>query len=134
MRRLVAALIAVMVALALAGCGGGDEPAPETPAEEAPAAPAAPAGGGGGGGDAEVVDNSPLVEGYPMPFPTDPEIVPSTVLERLEADQPMLIYYFDTEHNVEDDVDREIDSVLSDYRGLITRIDLLNHLRQRAAA
>ncbi|GAB4273349.1 MAG: hypothetical protein Kow0056_00230 [Coriobacteriia bacterium] len=123
MRRLFAAFAAVLVALTLTACGGGSEPT--TPADEGAQNQEAPPAPGGGGQEegAGAADVSPVVEGFPMPFPSDPEVVPSAVQERLDAGQPMLIWYFDSEHDSVDDTRKEIDAVLEDYKGLIAKIE-----------
>lgn len=124
MRRLFVVLIAATVVLSLAGCGGDEPPAdaatgtdaPANPAGDAPAVPAADE-------EEPVVDDSPDVGGYPAPFPTDQQIVPQDILNRLEAGQPLLIYYFDKGHTVVDDMNREIDTVMDQYRGIIHKIE-----------
>ena len=120
MRRLFAALIVVTVALTLVGCGADEEAATDAPAdsETAPAPPA------GSGDEADLDDDfSPEVEGFPRSFPTDHRLVPDEIQDRLDAGQPMFIYFYDDEHDVTDDVEDVIESVIAKYRGLIDRID-----------
>lgn len=112
MRRPAAILISLAFALALTGCGGGEEPAtqPTTP-PPAPAAAPAPA-------DVEVTgisDNMPPVF---EPFPTGSTIT-TDVAERIEAKQPTLLYFYDSTQHTSAENRKIIDSVLDDNRGLV---------------
>jgi hypothetical protein len=123
MRRLAVALVAVTVALSLAGCGGGGEEeaaAPET--APAPAAAAQPAAAEEATGPAVDV-LSPLEGGYEQPFPVGGDVViPDAVQQRLDAGQPFLLYYYDADQQVTIDQTVEVDAVMGEYRGLIDLI------------
>jgi len=122
MRRVVTALIIVMVGSALAACGGAPAdngttgtPAVTPTATPAPAAPAAPQG--------DI--NSPTQTVVPNEmFPTDPAGVPSSVLTALAAKRPLLVYFYDPTTNVSKDQRREIDRTMKKYRGTIDLIAL----------
>ena len=119
MRRLVALVVVAAVALTLAGCGGAEEKA-ETPAASTPAAtpPPPPVA------DAEALDDrTPLVEVKFEPFPTgksrETTSLPEAITQRLETDQPMLLFFFDVSQKTADDQRAEIDALLAEYRGTI---------------
>lgn len=126
MRRLVAALLVALLALTLAGCGGGGGEA-ETPATTpaAPTAPTAPAAGDG----TEPVDLSPtepqVFERFPggesvSMLPEDlAEITPVAIQDRLDADQPMIIVFYDATQSFTNETSAAVSAVLADYRGLI---------------
>ena len=124
MRRLVVAAVvaalAIALAVTLAGCGG-DQPSAEEPAigaEPEAAAPPAPASAVGAGIQPPE-DASPTEAQAYEPLPKDPEIVPESVLTRLEAGQPMLVYFYDSEQPTTKDQTAIINEVLADYRGLV---------------
>jgi hypothetical protein len=56
----------------------------------------------------------------PAAFPsfTNTE-TPAIFTEKLSADRPMLIFFYDPAQGTTDDVRAEIDAVMADYRGLI---------------
>ncbi|MBE0475796.1 MAG: hypothetical protein IBX62_01680 [Coriobacteriia bacterium] len=126
MRRLVVALVVVVFAASLAGCGGGgdaeqaQQPEPGNQAAPAPP-PSAPAG-------EALIDRTPLEAVLFSRFPsgdgrsmiaTD---VPEAVTERLEAEQPMLLFFFDKAQKTTDDQRVEIDAVMKSYRGTIDKL------------
>ena len=113
MRRLVAALALIAVAVTLAACGG----APTTPTT-----PTTPAAGGTGGAAASsnpTDTKSPKEIVKDEQFPTSKSSIPAAVLDRLAAKKPMLIYFFDSTQQVTADERKEIDAVVTKYRGLI---------------
>jgi hypothetical protein len=113
MRRIVAVMVLVTVAFALAACSSGTEaPATTTTTEVKPPPPAAAAA-------AVPTDKSPKQVVTNAQFPTDPTSVPQTVLDRLKAKQPMLVFFYDSTQIVTDDERAEIDKVVEKYRGLI---------------
>lgn len=117
MRRLVVAIILIALAFTLVACGGGgDEPAEEEAA--APAATPPPAV------EEEDVrpDYSPLEEEVFEPFPTNTEVTPEAILARIEDEQPMMIYFYDSGQSLTADQTEEVDAVMTDYRGLIDLI------------
>lgn len=112
MRRPVVATVAVLVALTsmslLAGCGGGAE-------EQTQNADPAPATGG-------VVTSPPAtataaatgtVDMVFEPFPAD-EDDPKKVTENLEADQPMLLFFYDSSERLSKDMRKQIDAAIED--------------------
>lgn len=114
MRRLVVVILAVALALTLTGCGGGGEEPAEAPAEEAEPAAPAPAE------DEEVVrDNSPTEGQVYEPFPTDPEVVPQGVLDRIEDGQPMMLFIYDEDQSATKQQTDWVNTVAKDYPGLI---------------
>jgi len=119
MRRLVVVGIAVLMAFSLTACGGGDEaPEGEVAVQTQGAAVPAPAGAAV---QSEASSNtlSPQEPSEFEPFPTDPEALPADIKQRLDAKRPMLQYFYDPTQKTTDDQRAEIDSVLSEYRGLI---------------
>jgi len=114
MRRIVVAVLAVGLALSMAGCGGGD---PETTETTPPAAtPAA-------GTPAEtpvLTDRSPVEQGAPEPFPSlEGTTVPEMLAAKLQAGRPLLVFFYDRTELETKPQRAEIDDVLSEYRGLI---------------
>ncbi len=114
MRRLVALLIAATLVLSfgLVGCGGGggdDEAAAPAPA----AAPVAAKG------EPEDPDRSPKEGQVYTAFPTADDALPKEIAQRLETDQPMVVYFFDSAQRTTNDQDEFLAPVLKDYRGLI---------------
>lgn len=130
MRRLVVALILAALVVTLAGCGGGGDEAAQQPAEDAaaggeaapPPAPAADA--------AETQDFSAQPTTYTWePFPKERGALPDAIESRLEAEQPMLLFFFDPDQDPTKDQRKQIDAVMDDYRGTI---DLVSYDVSRA--
>lgn len=126
MRRLVVVMIAVSMLLTLTACGGGGdnagtttqsgEVATQTQADKTSTA-AAP-----GATTPSVVSSNTLSPQEAQkfePFPTDKEVLPDQIKQRLDAKRPMLVYFYDTTQRHTDDARAQIDKVLGDYRGLI---------------
>ncbi|MCL4554504.1 MAG: hypothetical protein M1617_03555 [Actinobacteria bacterium] len=116
MDRRIAVFVVALCALFMFGCAPAEEPAPEQPADAAPA-PAAPAPVDPAA--APTPDLSPRPTQAFVPFPTDVNLVPQVILDRLETDQPMLIFFFDPAQRTTDDQRTEIEAVMEDYRGVI---------------
>lgn len=116
MRRVVAALVLVAVAASLAACGGGDTtaatPTGQTPPTVSATVPSTNASDTKSPN--EVVSNEP--------FPTDKTQVPQAILDRLQAKQPMLIFFFDSSQIITSAQRVEVDEVADEYRGLIDLI------------
>lgn len=119
MRRLFAVVIVVALAVSLSGCGGGgEEPAAEGEVAvqtQAPSTAVAPVAA-----TAETSDT--LSPGEPQafePFPDAEEALPDVIKQRIEADRPMLVFFYDASQKTTDDQRKAIDAVLADYRGLI---------------
>jgi hypothetical protein len=101
----------------LVGCGGGaEEPAGEvtTQTQATPPAPEDAAGE-----EVAIADASPAEPQAFEPFPTADEVLTSEIAERLEAEQPMIILFYDEAQQTSDDQRAQVDAVLADYRGLI---------------
>lgn len=126
MRRLVAATLAALMLLTLVGCGGGgEEQAADTGATEQSAQPApapAPAPTGGTIAVADI-DRSALSTETFEPFTIEGELPPA-VATRLQTKQAMLLFFYNNELEVTDDLRDEIDRVVDDNRG---NIDLLTY-------
>lgn len=116
MDRRIAVFVVALCALFMFGCAPAEEPAAEQPADAAPA-PAAPAPVDPAA--APTPDLSPRPTQAFVPFPTDVNLVPQVILDRLETDQPMLIFFFDPAQRTTDDQRAEIEAVMEDYRGVI---------------
>jgi hypothetical protein len=118
MRRIIAAVLVVGLALSVVGCGGGaaEEPATTTPTKKAPAAKKA--------AEAPVVVNrSPVEVGAPELFPTlESTAVPAALTTKLEAGRPLLIFFYDSTELETKAQRAEVDAVLAEYRGLIDLI------------
>jgi len=117
MRRLVVVALAVALALTLTGCGGGEEPVEPTPEAAPAAAPAADPNA-----EEEEPDTSPPEEQVYEPFPTDPEVVPLEILDRIEDGQPMMLYIFDSDQSTTLQQDEWVREVTTDYPGLIDEL------------
>jgi len=121
MRRLVAAIAALALALSLTACGGGGAPSATTTTSGtgAAAAPAVPPPSAAGVAAVPVVDNSPTETVTLAPLQVSRDAIPSSISQRLESGQPMLILFFDPHQQVTDDVRAEVDAVIKKYRGTI---------------
>ena len=115
MRRLVAALVIVMVAAVLAACGGA-EPEATTPAASSPAAPIAaeatePV-------NPDTASPTQTVQPYQQ-FPADRTQVPSTVMAKLQNKSPFILYWYDATTEITADQAAEFNAIMPKYRGLI---------------
>lgn len=118
MRRPVVALIIVLLALTLTGCGGGGDeatPAATTPAPAAAPGAPAPAAPAASGDLTGISDNEPPIF---EPFPTGSNIT-TVVAEFVAAKRPTLIYFYDSEQYTAGENRKIIDKVLDDNRGLV---------------
>lgn len=119
MRRLVVAMILIALAFTLVACGGGGD----EPAEEEAAAPAATPSPAAVEEDEDArPDYSPVEEEVFEPFPTNTEVTPEAILDRIEDEQPMMVYFYDSGQSLTADQTEEVDAVMTDYRGLIDLI------------
>jgi hypothetical protein len=116
MRRLVAALVILMVAASLAACGGSGAGA----GAAAPAAPAATATAATAGTpvSSDIYSPTQTVQPYQQ-FPIDRSQVPSSVLEKLANRMPVILYWFDPTTQVSKDQGAEFNAIMPKYRGLI---------------
>jgi len=115
--RIVVAVVFVALALILVGCGGGNDQAttPEDTAQtQSAAAPAAPVPAAA----VAPVDKSPTETVVYEPFPRTAQ-TPAAVTERLDAKQPMIVFFFDSTQKDTNDQQDAISAVLDDYRGAI---------------
>ncbi len=137
MRRTVAALVAAILlaatAMAVSSCGGGGDAASTTPTATVGAAAA------GAQAEQTVIDDklSPTStimadeKSYPLPWPLRPTQTPSSVQERLDDHQPMMLVFIDSTQRVTKGQRVEIDAVLREYRGLIdlVQFDIVKGLK-----
>lgn len=118
MRRLVAALVLVALAVGLAACGGGGGTAEKGGGALPPegAKPRAKSEE-----PAYAVDRSKNEDaGTPTPFPSfESTGVPAVIQEKLDAGRAMLIFFYDPAQQSTNDVRAEVDAVMRQYRGLI---------------
>ena len=108
-------MVAVAAAVAGGGGGGGGNGS-TTPRTTAPipapvATPAASANASDTKSPKEIVRNEQ--------FPIDKTSVPQAVLDRLQAKQAMLIFFFDSSQIVTSEQRDEVNAVVAKYRGLI---------------
>ncbi|HEX9093993.1 MAG TPA: hypothetical protein VF902_08420 [Coriobacteriia bacterium] len=120
MRRLAAALVLAVAALSLAACGGGGgseaaAPATPPPAVVAPV-PAAATPGKDIKSPTETVSN----EAFPVVAGETPE----AIVTRLQAKQPMVVFFYDSTQGTTADQRVEVEAVTKKYRGMI---DLLTY-------
>lgn len=115
MRRLLAAVLLVLVAVSLAACGGGTTTNAPANAAAGPAGITAPA--------ATIDPNLDTLSTTQTvsnePFPQDPKTTPTDVLSRLANKQPMLLFFYDDTQTITKDQRTEIDVVVKKYAGLI---------------
>jgi hypothetical protein len=116
MRRLVVAITVALVALSLAGCGGGGETA-ETPAAETPAAAPAPAPTGADITN-PIADRSAEESNTLEPFPLG-EGIPKSVSDLVADKQPMLMLFTDDEAKDSDDLAKAVEAAVEDNQGLV---------------
>lgn len=115
MRRLVAALLVVLVALTLVGCGGGEEdPAATTPPPAPAPAPAAePAEDLG-----PIPDRSAEESAVFEPFPLT-EDVPTELAKAIGEKRPTIILFIDSAQKDTNDIKSEVNAVVEDNQGLV---------------
>jgi len=123
MRRLVAALIALLLVLTLVGCGGGEEPADTAATDEAAAPAPAPPAAADDGAVSPIVDRSDLSEEMFEPMPNG-EGVPQSVTDRLADGKAMLLLFYNSDQDVTNDLRKQVDMVAEDNTGMI---DLLTY-------
>lgn len=114
--RIVVAIVFLALALVLAGCGGGAEETTtteDTAQTQSTAVPAAPTAAA-----AAPVDKSPTETVVYEPFPRDAQ-TPAAVTERLDAKQPMIVFFYDSTQKDTNDQRDAINAVLEEYRGAI---------------
>jgi len=114
MSRIIVVALLILSTLLFFGCAPAEEPAEDA---AAPAPVEAPAPGAVVGEDANAL--SPQPQQVFEPFPTDETLVPEAILDRLETQQPMLLFFHDPAQRVTDDQRQQIEAVIDDYRGVI---------------
>jgi hypothetical protein len=116
MRRIVAALVLISVALTLAACGGDTSAGTTTTDASDVVAPPPSAVAGA----VQATDTkSPVEVANGEPFPTQADQVPKALLDHLAAKRPILLFFYDSTQLVTDPQRAEIDSLMGKYRGLI---------------
>lgn len=106
--------LAVLMAFALVGCGGGGDEAAAPAATPAAAPPPAEAAA-----PAPADDRNPTETASYAPLPSDPSIVPTAVAQRVAAKQPMVIFFYDPTQRDTDEARAAVDAAVKPYRGLI---------------
>jgi len=121
MRSLVAALVAALVVLSLAGCSGGSDTSETTaPATTNPPATANPADAGAPYLTDRSVNDDDIA---PAAFPSfTATVTPAAIQERLDGGRAMLILFYDSAQNVTTDERAEVEAVANGYRGLVDLI------------
>jgi hypothetical protein len=119
---IVLAMVLVLAASVLTGCGGAAVEEPQTDVSVVAVVPApAPQPDAA----TAVVDRTPAESTAYEPFPTDPDVTPTAVQELLQAKQPMLVLFYDSTQKTTNDERTGIsgkdgiDKLMSDYRGTI---------------
>lgn len=116
MRRLVAALVVLALPVALTACGGGgEEEAATVPAPEA----AAPAPARADMGIPVDISPTETVTYEPLVKSESTAAAPASVLDRIEAGQPMVLFFYDKKQPVTVDQNAVLSSLLKEYRGLV---------------
>ncbi len=123
MRRLVAALIVLLLAFTLVGCGGGGEDAATTSDQAAAPAPAPAPPAADDAAAAPIADRSALSEELFEPLPNG-EGVPQSVTDRLADGKAMMLLFYNSDQDVTDDLRKQVDTVAEDNTGMI---DLLTY-------
>jgi hypothetical protein len=118
----VLAMVLVIAASVLTGCGGAAVEEPQTTVSGSGAVPAPPAQPAA---TTAVADRTPEESTAYEPFPTNPNVTPAAVQELLQAKQPMLVLFYDSTQKTTND-ERSgisgkdgIDKIMADYRGTI---------------
>lgn len=125
MRRLVVVGIVAALALSLAGCGGGGSQTASSQQSGSVAVQTKAPGGSSGASSIAAASTptsdtlSPQEPQLFVAFPTGAEVVPEVIRQRLDARQPMLIYFYDSAQTTSVDQSASIAAALADYRGLI---------------
>lgn len=117
MRRLVAVIVVALFALSLAGCGGGG--GGDAATETSPTAGAA-----GTPAESTATSSSTEVTVGPVfePFPVD-KMTPPEITRRLDARQPMLIFFVDPNQNETDIARDQIEEVISKNGDLVDLVE-----------
>jgi hypothetical protein len=120
MRRLVVALVLVIVAVSLTACGGSGggsgTPAAGTPVSAASTASASSQAAGPPADD--TLSGTQTVLPYES-FPNDPAGTPAVIKKDLADHQPMIMFWYDPTTKVTVDQRAEINAVMHKYTGLI---------------
>ena len=126
MRRVVTALIIVMVASALTACGGApaDTGTTGTPAAGTPAVvPAVTPAAAVEAPAADIYSPTQTVKPGEM-FPTDTAVVPASVLIALGTKRPLLVFWYDPTATATERERTSIDAMMDKYAGTIDVIEL----------
>ncbi len=118
MRRLVVALLVVVLALTLFGCGGGGNEAASSETDSGgSASPPPPAVAASG--ESLVPDRSPTETVTYASLAEQATGLPSDIQKRLDKKQPVLIYVFDKTQKASAETRTEVDAAMKAYRGLM---------------
>lgn len=122
MRRVVTALVIVSAAFALAACSSAT-PTTGTTGTPAAVVPAVPVAATPVAASGDIL--SPTETVVPgETFPTDSSTVPSSVLTVLDANKPMLVFWYDPTTKVAADQRKDINTAMAKYPGQITLVAL----------
>lgn len=114
MRRVVTALVLIVAAGSLVACGGGTDTATTgTPVPAASPVPVTPAVAQAPSGD--ILSPTETVSPTEM-FPSDPVSVPQTIIDKLAAKRPFIVYWYDPTTRAGSDQRREISAVMKKYK------------------
>jgi hypothetical protein len=119
MRRAAAALALVLIAVSLAACGG-DTTATNSTSSTPPPAAAPPPGAVPAAVPSDL--KSPTETVSNEAFPTAVDGVPKVVLDLLKSNQPILLFFYDSNQLITAEQRAEVDVVMKKYRGLITLV------------
>lgn len=111
MRRLVVALVMVMVATSLAGCAAPVTSSQAPPVAVATATVAVPVSSD------KLSPTQTVLPGERVP--ADAGVAPQVILDKIAAKQPMLLFWYDPTTQVAAGQRAEIDAVMKKYRGMI---------------
>ncbi len=117
MRRLTVALIVLMLAFSVVGCGGGGDDPAAAPTDGAPATdPGAVEGSTEASEQVDPSDPAPAVTFEPFPEQVE---LPATLAEDLKSRQPTLLLFVDGSQKVTNEVRAAVDKAMAANRGLV---------------
>ncbi len=124
MRRLAAALVLSVAAVSIVACSGTTPTSNTT--SSSPSLPAAGVSAAAVGQlsateTSDVLSPKQIVQPYQQ-MPTDPSVVPADLLDKLNAKQPVLLYFYDPTEQVSNDEAAEISATLKKYPGVISLV------------
>jgi hypothetical protein len=120
MRRTVAVLALVLIAVTLSACGGDTAAPPNATSSTAPPPAAVPPGTAPVAAPTDLMSPTETVSNEA--FPTAVEGVPTVILDLLGSKQPILLFFYDSKQLITPEQRAEVDVVIKKYRGLITLV------------